>query len=132
MSAELIIANMLNTATITNIVGSRRALAQLPQNAAYPALVYQVITDVAQPHINYATERQMSRARVQFNPLAKDIATMKSIHTALRTVFDFKHNLTIGSSTVISVRLESLGVVERDNDTGIWTQPSDYILMYYP
>jgi hypothetical protein len=131
MSAEQIISTWLADATITALVGSRRALSQLPQGTAYPALVYEVVTTTPRPHLNYATEPQEAMARVQLNPLAKDIATVKSIHSALRTLLDFKHNITIAGKTIISCRLGVIGLVEKDNDLGIWTQPADYMLRYY-
>jgi uracil phosphoribosyltransferase len=131
MSAEQIVSTWLSDASITALVGSRRALSQLPQNTAYPALVYQVVTNTPAPHLNYATERQESVARVQLNPLARDIATIKSIHSALRALLDFRHNIVIAGKTIISCRLGVAGVVEKDNDLGIWTQSADYVLRYY-
>lgn len=131
MSAELIVASLLNVTGVTALVGTRKALRQLPQNTAMPALVYQVIDSVATPHLNYATERQMARARVQINPLALDVGGVKSIHAAVRAALDFKQQVTAAGKTVISCRLETTGLMDRDNDAGVWTQPADYILMYY-
>lgn len=132
MNAEIIVAQMLNTAAITNIVGSRKALSQLPENTAFPALVYQIIDNIPDPNLDYAHPTgQLARARVQFNPLAATIAEVKNIHNALRSVFDFKHNTLVGTKLVMSCRLNFLGTIEKDNDAGIWTQPADYTLAYY-
>jgi len=132
MNAEIIIGQMLNTATITNIVGNRRALYQLPENSAFPAIVYQVIDDVPDPNLDYARPSgQLARARVQFNPIAATIPEVKNIHSALRVVFDFKHNTLVGTKLIMSCRLNFLGIMEKDNDAGVWTQPADYTLAYY-
>lgn len=131
MNAELVVATMLSDSSITNLVGNRKAVSQLPQNTTFPALVYQVISNMPDPTLDYASAPQLTRARIQFNPLATSIGEIKSIHSALRGVFDFKHNTVVGSVTVMSCRLEMMGVVEKDNDIGVWTQPADYLLAYY-
>lgn len=131
MNAEIVVATMLSASSITNLVGNRKALSQLPQNTTFPALVYQVINNTPDPMLDYANSPQLARSRVQFNPLAATIGELKSIHSALRTVFDFQHNIVVGGVTVMSCRLDFMGVVEKDNDAGIWTQPADYLLTYY-
>ena len=131
MNPELIIAAMLNTAGITTLVSTRKAMSQLPQNTAFPALVYTLIDAVPLPHINFATERQMARARVQINPLAKTMAEVKSIHDQVRLAMDFKLQQTFAGKTVISSRLDLFGTPEKDLDTGTWTQSADYLVSYY-
>lgn len=131
MNVELIIAAMLNDASITALVGSRKALSQLPQNTAMPAIVYQVVDAQPRPHVNYATEPQMAVARIQINPLAQDIAKVKAIHTALRSVLDLKHNTIVAGKRVVSCRFSMLGSMDKDNEAGVWTQPADYVLMWY-
>lgn len=131
MNPELIIAAMLNTSGITVLVGTRKAMSQLPQNTAFPALVYTVIDAVPQPHLHYSVERQMARARVQINPLAKTMAEVKAIHDQVRSAMDFKHQQTYAGKTVISSRLDLFGSPEKDLDTGTWTQSADYMVSYY-
>lgn len=131
MNPELIIAAMLNTSGITALVGTRKAMSQLPQNTAFPALVYTVIDAVPLPHLHYSVERQMARARVQINPLAKTMAEVKAIHDQVRSAMDFKHQQTYAGKTVISSRLDLFGSPEKDLDTGTWTQSADYLVSYY-
>jgi hypothetical protein len=131
MSAELIMASLLNAPAITNIVGTRRALGQLPQNTAYPALVYQLIDDIPRPNVSYKNGAQRTVARIQINPLAGSIAEVKSIHAAIRSVIDFKHHETVAGKLVVSCRLDMTQSMEKDIDSNIWTQPADYILSYY-
>lgn len=131
MNVELIIAAMLNDASITALVGSRKALSQLPQNTTYPAIVYQVVDGRPEPHLNYSSEPQMARARIQINPIAASIGQVKEIHSALRSVLDFKHNTIVAGKRVVSCRFSMLGSMDKDNEAGVWTQPVDYVLMWY-
>jgi hypothetical protein len=68
---------------------------------------------------------------VQINPLAATIAEVKSIHAALRAVMDFKHSQTVAGKLVMSCRLDLMGLLDKDNDAGVWTQPADYVLQWY-
>jgi ribosome maturation protein Sdo1 len=131
MNPELIVAAMLNVAGVTNLVGNRRAMGQLPQNTAFPALVYTIVDATPMPHLNYSVERQMARARIQINPIAKSIPEVKSILDAIRAAMDFKLQQVYATKTVISSRLELLGPIEKDDDLGVWTQSVDYMLMWY-
>ena len=131
MNPEIIIAQFLKQQPVAALVGTRVALSQLPQNTAMPALVYQVISSNPRPVVAFQTGPQRAEARIQLNPLATSIKGVKDIHAALRTVLDFKHNQTIGGKTVVSCRFDSLGAMDKDNDAGVWTQPADYILMWY-
>ena len=131
MNPELIVAAMLNTTAINALVGNRRAMAQLPKNSAFPAIVYTIVDSSAQPNLNYSGGRQMARARIQINPIAKSIGDVKTILDAVRAAMDFKLQQVYATKTVISSRLELLGPIEKDDDLGVWTQPVDYMLMWY-
>lgn len=131
MNAELVMASLLNATAVTNLVGNRRALGQLPQNTAYPALVYQLVDNMPQPNVAYQNGAQRARARFQINPLGASIADVKAIHAAVRSVLDFKHQQTVAGKLVVSCRLEMMQPMEKDIDANIWTQAADYILTYY-
>lgn len=131
MNPELIIAAFLADASITALVGTRKALSQLPQNTTFPALVYQVVTANPQPHLNYAGEPQMAQARIQINPLAVTVGEVKAIHAAVRAVMDFKQQVIVAGKRVVSCRLDTVGPADRDIESGLWTQPADYMLVYY-
>lgn len=131
MNAEIIVANLLNVAGITDLVGNRRALGQLPQNSAMPALVYQVIDGVPEPNVAFQFGDQRAFARIQINPLALTIPELKSINAAVRAALDFKHQQTVAGKLIISCRFDTIREISRDLDSGVWTQPVDYILRYY-
>jgi hypothetical protein len=131
MNAEIIIASLLNKTAITALVGNRRALGQLPQNTAMPALVYNIIDGIAEPNVAYNVGAQRAFARIQINPLALTIPDVKSIHAAVRSAIDFTHQQTVAGKLVISCRFDNINEMTRDIDSGIWTQSVDYILRYY-
>lgn len=130
MQPELVAAALLSQAGISAIVGTRIALAQLPQNTAFPALAYTIISAVPKPTLS-AAGSQMAMARIQVNPLAATVAGVKEIHAAIRTALDFKHQQTFAGKLVVSCRFDNLGPMDKDNDAGVWTQPADYMLYYY-
>lgn len=130
ISAELLIATMLNTPSIVALVGTRRALVQQPPNTPMPALVYTVIDSKPTPTVAYQFGEQRALARIQINPLATTIGELKAIHEAVRTVLDFKHQTIIVGQKVISCRLDLMGPVDKDTDAGVWTQPYDYLLNF--
>lgn len=131
MNPEIIIAALLADSSITALVSTRKALGQLPQNTAYPAIVYNVVDGVPQPNVAYQHGAQRAFSRVQINPLAQTIGEIKSIHAAIRNVLDFKHQQTVAGKLVVSCRFDSLQPMEKDLDANIWTQAADYILTYY-
>ena len=130
ISAELIIATMLNTPSIVALVGTRRSLLQLPSNTPMPALVYNVIDSRPAPNVAYQFGDQRVRARIQINPLATTIGDVKVIHDAVRAVLDFQHQTIVIGQKVISCRLDLMGPVDKDTDAGVWTQPYDYLLHF--
>lgn len=130
MNPELVIAALLSQAGVTAVIGTRKALGQLPQSIAYPALVYQIISAVPQPNLA-ANGSQLCMARIQLNPWASTIAEVKEIHAAIRTAIDFKRQAVFSGKLVVSCRVESMDGVEKDNEAGLWTQSVDYMLYYY-
>lgn len=131
MNPELIIASLLSDSSIASLVSTRRALGQLPQNTAYPALVYNVIDGMPQPNVAYQNGSQRAFVRFQINPLAQNIADVKAIHAAVRNVLDFKHQQTIAGKLIVSCRFDSIQPMEKDLDANIWTQSADYVMTYY-
>lgn len=131
MSAELLIPAMLDDATILALIGNRLSLERLPQNSTMPACVYQIITNSPVPNVAFQNGLQLTRARVQINPLALTVAGIVAIHDAIKALMNFRHHLTFIGILVMSCRLDVRGMYERDDETGIWTRPFDYILQYY-
>jgi hypothetical protein len=106
-------------------------MGQLPQNSAFPAIVYTIVDANPMPNLNFSSGNQMARARIQINPIAKSIVEVKSILQAVRSAMDFKLQQVFAGKTVISSRVELLGPIEKDDEIGVFTQSVDYMLMYY-
>jgi hypothetical protein len=131
MNAEIIVASLLNKPAIVALVGTRRALGQLPQNTAMPALVYNIIDGLPEPNVAFQQGAQRAFARIQINPLALTIPEVKSIHAAVRAAIDFTLQQTVAGKKVISCRFDNINQITRDIESGIWTQSADYLLRYY-
>jgi len=131
LQAETLVSSLLNVPAVIDLVGDKRALARLPHNAHMPALVYNVLNDIPDPMVNYRTST-LHKARVQLNPLAKSIGEVKQIQQAIETAMNFKQNVPVGQALLIWCRLDLTGQMDKDDETGVWTQPVDYILQYYP
>jgi len=131
MNPEEIIATWLGDSTITALVGDRSALSQLPANSIFPAIVYNIVDSTPQPNVAAQGENELAQCRIQLNPVAKTIPEIKNIANALRVLLDFKHNVTIASKTVVSMRLLDMGPLEKDNDSGLFTQRYDYRMFWY-
>lgn len=129
MNPEIIMANILSGTSIKDLVGTRVALGQLPDNTTYPAIVYQVVDAYPEPNVNYSGS-QRARARIQINPIAATLAEVKAIHAAIRSELDFLHQETVLTKLIISCRFASLGPADKDTDAGLWTQPADYLLIW--
>ena len=130
MSAELLVHGMLRKPAITALVGDRCALSQLPQNSAIPAVVYSVVDVRPKPNVSFQVGLQKSIARVQLNPIATSISGVQEIHVVIKAEFDFLHHVEVAGKLLISCRLVLKGPVDKDNDTGLWTQPYDYLLQF--
>jgi hypothetical protein len=130
VSAELIAAELLNVAGVTALVGSRRAFAQLPDNTALPALVYDVIDDVPILPINASAGPQLMRSRVQVTAIAATLAECASIQAAVLAAMNLKSATYAGK--VLSGSYEDIaGPRQRDAEAGCWLSPKDFIFVWY-
>ena len=130
MSTELIVHSLLDRPSIVALVGDRRALVQLPQGSLIPAIVYNVVDVRPYPNVSYQVGPQRSIARVQFKPLATSIAMVQTIHAVIKKELDFLHHVKVAENLLVSCRFALHGPVDKDNETGLWTQPYDYLLQF--
>lgn len=131
MNPEIIISTWLQDASIAALIGSRYSTPVLPRNTEYPALVFNLVDAFPRPFVGAKTERELAQARIQFNPIAKNIADIKSIADAMRALFDCQNQQTIAGKLVVSMRLADVGAFEKDIDSGLFMQRYDYIMMWY-
>jgi len=131
MNPAEIVAELLDHVTLSDIVGDRIALSQLPQGEDYPYVAYHLISMTPKPVVSFATAPQMAEFRVQISPWSETVEELIQIHNVIRNLLDFKYNVVVAGSLVVSIRMALSGPVSKDNAAGLWTQPVDYIVMYY-
>lgn len=125
---ENIVEALLNVPAVSGAVGVNVALQQLPQGAAYPALVYQVVSSVGWQTICSPTKTFSSR--VQINPLASTVGGVNALHTIARAALESDTERTAAGLRCISCRFDGYGPPSKDDFTGMWTKPADYILSH--
>lgn len=128
MNPEPIMDALLRVPAVTSVATGGVALDQLPQGATYPALVYRAISTVTVQ--NLCSPADTYTSRVQVNPLAASMGQVMSLHALARTAVEGFAVRTAGGRRLIYARFESLGPASKDEFTGVWTQPADYILMH--
>lgn len=124
---EGVIHSMLNLSAVTDVVGSRIALAQLPQGSEYPAIVYNITSNA--PHRQtYCKPTQTARVRVQINPLAPSFGLVNELHAKIKEVMECV-DVIKGGHKVLSCRYENTSRADKDDFSGMWTSAADYILL---
>lgn len=123
---EPVIRTLLSVPAVQAVAGQRIALHQLPQGSEYPALVYQVISSTCVQRLCAPGLTHISR--VQVNPLAADMATVNTLHALACAALQSDVGRTVGATRVVACRLQGYGPPSKDEFTGMWTKPADYIL----
>lgn len=129
MSAATLAASLLGASGIVTLVGSRRALAQLPQGTAMPAVVYDIDTSPVTP-INAAAGPQLIRARMTVTALAATPGEVDSIRDTVRVAVNLTSGIVAGHRVVSVVRDIETNIT-RDNDAGVWIGSTDYVIHFY-
>lgn len=130
MSIELITAALLNVAGVTSIVGDRRALSQLPQNTAMPAIVYDSVSTVPVITMNAASGPQMLISRVQVTALAMTPGGVESILTVVMAALNLKSGTYAGRLVACVVR-DTKNQIMRDNEASVWYGSQDFMVHWY-
>ena len=131
MQAEQIASKLLHAPLVTALAGDRIALARLPHNAQMPALVYNVVSDTSIEWVDNRTQ-YLRQARLQVNPIAHSVGALKELQQSVITSIDFKQNVDVGESFLVYCRLNLIGPMDKDDEVGVWTQPTDFLIHYYP
>ena len=128
MNVEQMVDALLRVHPITSVVQDNVALDQLPQGAGYPAVVYRAVSTIAVPGL--CGPAQTYTSRVQVNPLAGSMGQVMTLQALARAAIEGFAVRTVAGRRLISARFEGLGPASKDEFTGVWTQPADYILMH--
>lgn len=130
MSIELITSALLNVPGVTAIVGDRRALSQLPQGTAMPAVVYEGISTTPQITMNAASGPQLLISRVQITALGLNPGDVAAIHAAVMSALNLKSG-TFAGKQVASVIRDLKTQVSKDNEAGVWYGSQDFMVHWY-
>lgn len=112
-------------APLVQLVGTRIALAELPEGSAYPALVYQVVSQT--PSVRLCRQANSKLNRVQLNAIATDAVVMESVEKAALAalVSDTSRQPVANGLHLRSVRAVGWGPWSRDGTAGVWTRACD-------
>lgn len=130
MGIEQIAGALLNVSGVTSIVGSRRAVAQLPQGTAMPSIVYDVVSTMPVITMNAASGPQLLISRVQVTALADSADGVQTLLTAVIAAMNLKSG-TYSGSVVASVVRDLRTQITKDNDAGVWYASQDFMVHWY-
>lgn len=126
MSAELIVANLLNVTAINNAVEAV-VLEQMPQGSKYPAIVYNVVYSNTLDYLCNHGKNYL--ARVQINPLADSMIKVNDLHKLIKTAMVSFQPKTVAGLKLTACTFYGYSAATKD-EQGIWTKPADYRLIF--
>lgn len=130
MSIEQITGALLNVSGVTSIVGARRAIAQLPQGTAMPAIVYDAVSTTPVITMNAASGPQLLVSRVQVTALAESSDGVLAILAAVMAAMNLKSG-TYSGSVVAAVVRDLRTQITKDNEAGVWYASQDFMVHWY-
>jgi len=137
---ESIVQILLTVPAVQAVVGGRIALQQLPQGSEYPARVHQVVSST--PWQRLCSPSMTHISRVQINPIAPTMTQVNDLHDLVRTtlqsdaervkstrlVLEWSEYYGLPFERIVSCRFQGFGPASRDEFTGMWTKPADYLI----
>lgn len=130
MRAEKVVYDLLTgSEAVTALVGLKIYPGLIPQNTTMPAVSYELISSVDIPPINAQAGGVILRSRVQVSALARTYAEVKTIQEAIRRALLFKSGLIAGVQ-VNAITRELIGSDERDDESGLYMQGVDFLLIH--
>jgi hypothetical protein len=130
MRAEKVVYDLLTgSEAVTALVGLKIYPGLIPQNTTMPAVSYELISSVDIPPINAQASGVILRSRVQVSALARTYAEVKTIQEAIRRALHLKSGLIAGVQ-VNAITRELIGSDERDDESGLYMQGVDFLLIH--
>ena len=132
MSANKIVYNILsNNAALTALISTRLNPIRIPQESAFPAVSYQLISDIPSPTKSGHSRTEF--ARVQVNAYGVTLASAESVASAIRTAFEVV-TLPATFNTIKCQTIEFDGELQTADDTaafaGLYQISQDYIINF--
>jgi hypothetical protein len=123
--AQAVAHTIANSTTITDLVGTRYYAMVLPQNAAYPAVTWRLLTGLEHHNIDFAYPTY------QFDSWAETYAEAKQLAAEVKAVFQRRREVVGETSGVRMVQ----GVFESevdlyDDETELFHIATDINLIY--
>lgn len=132
MSANKIVYNILsNNAALTALISTRLNPVRIPQESAFPAVSYQLVSEVPNPTKSGHSRTEF--ARVQVNAYGVTLASAESVASAIRTAFEVV-TLPATFNTIKCQTIEFDGELQTADDTaafaGLYQISQDYIINF--
>jgi len=132
MSANKIVYNILsNNAALTALISTRINPVRIPQESSFPAVSYQLVSEVPNPTKSGHSHTEF--ARVQVNAYGVTLASAESVATAIRTAFEVV-TLPATFNTIKCQTIEFDGELQTADDTaafaGLYQISQDYIINF--
>jgi hypothetical protein len=132
MSANKIVYNILSTnAALTALISTRLNPVRIPQESAFPAVSYNLISQVPNPTKSGHSRTEF--ARVQVNAYGTSLSSAQAVASAIRTAFEA---VTL-PNTFNGIKCQTLeydGENHTADDTaafaGLYQISQDYIINY--
>lgn len=130
MSANKIVYSILNNnAALTALISTRLNPVRIPQESAFPAVSYQLVSEVPNPTKSGHSRTEF--ARVQINAYGVTLASAESVAFAIRTAFEVV-TLPATFNTIKCQTIEFDGELQTADDTaafaGLYQISQDYII----
>ena len=132
MSANKIVYNILsNNAALTALISTRLNPVRIPQESAFPAVSYQLVSEVPNPTKSGHSRTEF--ARVQVNAYGLTLSSADSVASAIRTAFEVV-TLPATFNTIKCQTIEFDGELQTADDTaafaGLYQISQDYIINF--
>ena len=132
MSANKIVYNILsNNAALTALISTRLNPIRIPQESAFPAVSYQLVSEIPNPTKSGHSRTEF--ARVQVNAYGITLASTESVASAIRTAFEAV-TLPATFNTIKCQTIEFDGELQTADDTaafaGLYQISQDYIINF--
>ena len=132
MSANKIVYNILsNNAALTALISTRLNPIRIPQESAFPAVSYQLVSEVPNPTKSGHSRTEF--AKVQVNAYGLTLASADSVASAIRTAFEVV-TLPATFNTIKCQTIEFDGELQTADDTaafaGLYQISQDYIINF--
>ena len=132
MSANKIVYSILsNNAALTALISTRLNTVRIPKESAFPAVSYQLVSEVPNPTKSGHSRTEF--ARVQVNAYGLTLASADSVASAIRTAFEVV-TLPATFNTIKCQTIEFDGELQTADDTaafaGLYQISQDYIINF--